>query len=399
MLRFHRPVEDEDGYEPYDAEKAKSQLSSLTQIVSSSCSGSAVPNKRLQTSTPPLPFIPYEEPPPAGLTPSHLSFLRPYLAPSYLSASSLEKLSEQFAAASEIVLHNFLHPDLAPKLKAETEGADKRDYPDTGLPAHDTGEGDGWSVQGPPSKHRYLALQPASSSSSMLQDILSNLLPSPAFRAWLSVVSSLAPTGYRAEARRFRRGLDYTLAAGEDKSGEARLDVWLGASWWADVQAGSDEDDALAEHGGWDCYIAAPDDAEDPAVYQSSQARKAPIDVENGHIEASVPKEESNGNGRNGHAVLNGEANADGHAELEIDPSQLSPSDLNSDSDFDDDSDGPLLTQAVSFNKLLIVLRDPGVMRFVKYLSAGAKGSRWDVGGEWEVGMVEEVSADGEGER
>jgi hypothetical protein len=46
--------------------------------------------------------------------------------------------------------------------------------------------------------------------------------------------------------------------------------------------------------------------------------------------------------------------------------------------------------QGVSFNRLLIVLRDPGVMRFVKYLSASAKGSRWDVGGEWEVGVMEE---------
>ena len=62
---------------------------------------------------------------------------------------------------------------------------------------------------------------------------------------------------------------------------------------------------------------------------------------------------------------------------LEFDPDQFSPSDFDSDSE--DGSDEPLLTLPVSFNKLLLVLRDPGVMRFVKYLGNGAAG----VGGIW----------------
>jgi hypothetical protein len=36
-------------------------------------------------------------------------------------------------------------------------------------------------------------------------------------------------------------------------------------------------------------------------------------------------------------------------------------------------------------------------MRFVKYLSAAAPGSRWDVGGEWEVGMLEVEGEDEDG--
>jgi hypothetical protein len=32
--RFHRPIEGEEGYEPFDPEKAKIDLSSLAQIVS-----------------------------------------------------------------------------------------------------------------------------------------------------------------------------------------------------------------------------------------------------------------------------------------------------------------------------------------------------------------------------
>jgi hypothetical protein len=47
-------------------------------------------------------------------------------------------------------------------------------------------------------------------------------------------------------------------------------------------------------------------------------------------------------------------------------------------------------------------MRDPQVMKFTKYMSAGAPCCRWDVGGEWEVGMVEEEEesegADGQAE-
>ncbi|WWC85397.1 uncharacterized protein L201_000260 [Kwoniella dendrophila CBS 6074] len=423
---FHRPTKDEEGYEPLDKEKLKAELSSLAQI----------------TAAPSLPFIPYGSEPPAGLKPSDLTFLADFIAPSYLTVATLEKLSGQFAEASEIVLHNFLAPGVAAKLKAETEGIDKRDYPNDLIPAQDLGEGDGWVIQGPASKHRYLNITGTSSSTPVFQSIHNVLFTSEAFRSWLSVVSSLAPLGYRAEGRRFRKGLDYTLANGEDSRGEARLDVSFGATWWADVPSGSDEEETLMDHGGWECYLAAPDEGEDPAVYQSSHAKKlakleasenqgvrpvesvAPnqekkelaaeepveevIDKEEPHPVEAATATGTNQNLNHHHnthkphsvepATTNGDNKADGPSisingtELEFDPDQFSPSDFDSDSDNgDDDDDGPLLTQPVSFNKLLLVLRDPGVMKFTKYLSAKAKGSRWDVSGEWEVGVMEEA--------
>jgi hypothetical protein len=47
------------------------------------------------------------------------------------------------------------------------------------------------------------------------------------------------------------------------------------------------------------------------------------------------------------------------------------------------------------FNKLVMALRDPGVLRYVKYMSAVAQGSRWDVSAQYEVGMF---SAEGDSE-
>ena len=37
------------------------------------------------------------------------------------------------------------------------------------------------------------------------------------------------------------------------------------------------------------------------------------------------------------------------------------------------------------WNTLSIVLRDQGVLKFVKYVSKSAKGDRWDVVGSWRV--------------
>ncbi|WWD06264.1 hypothetical protein V865_004353 [Kwoniella europaea PYCC6329] len=426
---FHRPTKGEDGYEPLDREKLKAELSSLAQI----------------TAAPTIPFTPYTSEPPVGLKPSDLTFLADFIAPSYLTVPTLEKLSGQFAEASEIVLHNFLAPAVAAKLKAETESVDKRDYPNDLIPAQDLGEGDGWVIQGPASKHRYLNLTGNSTSTPVFQSIHQVLFPSEAFRAWLSVVSSLAPLGRRTEGRRFRKGLDYTLANGEDGKGDARLDVSFGATWWADVPSGSDEEETLVDHGGWECYLAAPDEGEDPAVYQSSHAKKlAKLEAEDNkgvrpiesvapnqekkdlhpveastavteHIDEPHPVEAVTASGKTHHAhhhdkskphpVEAATADKDGQGpsisingtELEFDPDQFSPSDFDSDSEMGDDDDGPLLTQPVSFNKLLLVLRDPGVMKFTKYLSARAKGSRWDISGEWEVGVMEE--AEGEGEK
>ena len=65
---------------------------------------------------------------------------------------------------------------------------------------------------------------------------------------------------------------------------------------------------------------------------------------------------------------------------------------MNEDNEDDEDDESTLLSTQPGFNKLLMVLRDDRVMRFVKYVSAAAPGSRWDICGEYEVGMLEEDS-------
>src|SRR6266852_5560681 len=112
--------------------------------------------------------------------------------------------------------------------------------------------------------------------------------------------------------------------------------------------------------------MAPHDEEDDPAVYRSGSHNKS---AQNGHGHTV------NGNGSAGSSHGNGEIDTE-------------------DSDEEED-DATLLTVQPGFNHLLLVLRDEGVMRFVKYVSAAAEGSRWDICGEYEVGMVQEDSEGG----
>lgn len=60
------------------------------------------------------------------------------------------------------------------------------------------------------------------------------------------------------------------------------------------------------------------------------------------------------------------------------------------------EDDGVLFTMPAAWNRFSIVLRDAGVLKFVKYVSQSAKGDRWDVVGEWGVADDDEEVGDGD---
>jgi hypothetical protein len=107
--------------------------------------------------------------------------------------------------------------------------------------------------------------------------------------------------------------------------------------------------------------MAPHDEEEDPAIYRSGSSRKAQPGTS---AQADDPS----------HPVSN--------------PPVTNGAVDDSDADEDEDDDSTLLTVQPGFNRLLMVLRDERVMRFVKYVSAAAPGSRWDVCAEFEIGMV-----------
>ncbi|KAG8896312.1 hypothetical protein FRC01_011886, partial [Tulasnella sp. 417] len=313
---FHKPQEGEDGWEPEDPMRDKSSL------------------EQLSTSSTPLTPYPstlgsHEE----ALTSNEISFLSTYIDSIYLSASNLKMLADRFASESSIELHSFLGKDYAARLETELRALDMVEgFSDPerqgAIPSHSSGVccGTGWTIRGPPHKLRYCVSDPSATGTSTIRELEAKLFPSTEFRSWLRLLSSLVPTAYGGlEARRFRPGLDYTLARSEAE--DSRLDVVLGLT-------PSDDGWESGVWGGWDCYMAPHEGEEDPAVYRSASGRKKGLENE---------------------------------------------------------EEGTLLVAQPGFNRLLVVLRDAGVLSFVKYVSAEAKGCRWDVYGEW---AVEDPNAD-----
>lgn len=344
----------------------------------------------------------------------------------------MRALAARFVEESSLELHSFLNHALAEALEPRLRDLDIRDglsedRPQR-IPPHTSGMVRAWSLKGPPHKWRYCVLNGlpentkkveivspranASSVEEIMRSLQNELFPSPAFRAWLTIVTRLMPMKYAVEARRFRPGLDYTLATSEDK--DARLDVVLGLTPPVrDPPDSSEEDDdaqragsrqplrklgkeanrgwAMAEWGGWECYMAPHNEEDDPAIYRSSSHKNEGTSrtvsgshTENPNSTSVLPSKakfvEPSG-------CCNSSPSHSSNSTHSLENGDLSGGDS---SDGFGEEDSTLLTVQTGYNRLLLVLRDERVMRFVKYVSAAAEGSRWDICGEFEIGMLEE---------
>ena len=118
--------------------------------------------------------------------------------------------------------------------------------------------------------------------------------------------------------------------------------------------------------------MAPHEGEEDPAVYRSGPSKSS----KRAEASGSTPT-----------AKLDDKMDTDNAEKTELKPDD--DQEMEGVEEDEDEDEGTLLTAQPGFNRLLLVLRDEGVMRFVKYVSAGANGSRFDVCAEFEVGIVE----------
>ncbi|MCJ1378406.1 hypothetical protein MMC17_001504 [Xylographa soralifera] len=337
------------------------------------------------------------------LTESDINFLLKYLRPSFLTPDTVESLLKSFGDSSALLIKNFLNPTYAKSL---------RDYielqPAT-LP-HNTKKVEAqppWTVACPPHKHRYLFMTPNApdpshqnllsikmKEMSPIKELLTNLLPSIAFGKWLHLATGLTLTTHDVRARRFRRGYDYSLATGYEEE-QPRLELTLGltpSKGWEE-----DEDEEEAEEG------AESDKKTETAEVNNNTAKKQPPQPARAPATAAAgqnhdpPKADARNPDDNvgGYEVYmsTDPFSADAHA---ADPAVYQTA-----QDDDDEDDSVLFSMAAGWNRLSLVLRDKGVMKFVKYVSARAEGDRWDVVGEYGVadtGEAEESAGDGDTE-
>jgi len=251
--------------------------------------------------------------------------LKPFVNPVYLESGNAYDIRKKFVKESFIELRDFLHPDIADKLAKLIEQQDVHDKLGGGqTPDYKAGyENKSWKPMGPTHVQRYMRLLEDHRHKGELERILAKvqkeLILSDAFASYLHAITGLHPEKVKAITRRFRPGIDYTVAHMGNITAKKQLDatlVFADCSTPGKYSNWEDED-----VGGFECYIEKDEDSalEASAVYKQS------INVE----------------------------------------------------------DGPLVNFQASFNTLCLVCRDEGVMRFVKYLSCHAPGSRWDISSEF----------------
>ena len=298
----------------------------------------------------------------AELEVTDIDFLLKYLAPTYLTPDTMQQVADHFTEQSSVTLDCILSEKFSTKLR---EYLQKQELPQFSATSQEL-ETLGWRVARPPHKHRFLYLQGSSpfsdlsqaeaSSLSPVQELLHVLLPSSPFRKWLELATQCGIESYSIMARRFRRGLDYALATSHE--GKPRLEVSIcmtPTSGWGDDESDGSEDEE--SDGGTNDDIPA----------KLSGKSKA-----NGKAKA-VEKEEKVKDDVGGQEIyMAGDEEADDDAAVYKTIT-------------DEEDDNILFTIPVTWNKMSIVLRDSGVLKFVKYVSKSAKGDRWDISGVYGV--------------
>ncbi|KAL2817460.1 Oxoglutarate and iron-dependent oxygenase degradation C-term-domain-containing protein [Aspergillus cavernicola] len=375
---FHIPQKGEDGYEEGLEEKlaersSLSQLQGRADIYDLPQSKTVVCEDETTEEVKGKGKGKVEEEPSSDFTESDLNFLVQYIAPTYLTPDIAEEMSDAFLNDSSLNVEHFLSKKFAAKVRSYIKDQEKQGLPRSSDEIQAQTE---WTVARPPHKHRYLFQQHSTATqgpATPIQELLNDLFPSKPFRKWLSLITgSDRITSYNFLARRFRRSQDYTLA-NTHTGDEPRLELTLG----------------LTPTPGWEKEDPEDEDNENKTKANTGTAESSSTSESKkpnaGGEEISVGGYEIYMAGDDDEAEAQEQENKTGAADPAIYRSAA-----------DDEDDGILFSTAAGWNRLSIVLRDSGTLKFVKYVSAAAKGDRWDVTGEMGVEFNDDDADEGE---
>jgi prolyl 3-hydroxylase /prolyl 3,4-dihydroxylase len=344
---FHIPQIGEDGYVK-GAEEENAKNSSLMQLQGN-------PDQYDMPKWSPVKVENPQASSPEDFEEADLEFLLKYMAPTYLTPDTLEQIQEHFDEASSITLPDLLNKKFGQRLREYVTEQEGKPLPESTVDI----EKGSWKVARPPHKQRYLFMQPKNGiqngqvkakDDSPIRELLDVFLPSAQFRQWLQMATSSVIENHDLIARRFRKGKDYTLATGHE--GKPRLELNLGitpTSGWGDEDAEDGED------------------ADEEPPKKKNEKGKGKVKGKGRGKEEPAEEPEEVG----GHEVYM--AGDDDSAE---DAAIYKSS---------GDEDNILFFQAAAWNKLTIVLRDSGTLKFVKYVSRNAPGDRWDICGTFDI--------------
>ncbi|MCJ1311365.1 hypothetical protein MMC25_005036 [Agyrium rufum] len=341
------------------------------------------------------------------LTEADCDFLLQYLAPRYLTPDAIDELSAEFADQSFLRLDAILAPRLAEALKQHISSVEA----DLGSSDESPQQGSSWKIAKPPHKHRFLYQQPhpfatpalnqatyGAPTVDPLQRLLGECMPSKSFRKWLHLATGLRIISSNVLARRFRRGKDYTLATNYEED-SARLEVTLGITpteGWEDEDDGEEEiatDSTKGTNGSKSKEVEKEEKPPQPQegvggyeVYMAGDEEDDNDEAAAGSSDEGIPVPTNLGSTG---------ARASGSSKIKSKPKPKGADPAIYKSAGDEDPDGGILfSMAPGWNRMSIVLRDKGVLRFVKYVSKSAPGDRWDLIGEYGVEDLDDEDED-----
>jgi hypothetical protein len=230
---------------------------------------------------------------PPPLSDAERALLEAWVNPDYLKPEGQARVAARFTRDSSVQLHSFLRADRAAALAAATAAADAAAGLGGGAPPRSygvgTGAAAGWRAVGPSHKQRFLraiddadaadaapagaadaadaaADAAARAAAALLSSALRDLFASSAFAKLLWSLTQLRVTSGRALARRFRPGLDYTVAHYGILTREPRLDATLAFVAAGGAMSADAEDTAAlwasGDVGGFECYLTADEGGE-----------------------------------------------------------------------------------------------------------------------------------------
>jgi Rps23 Pro-64 3,4-dihydroxylase Tpa1-like proline 4-hydroxylase len=387
---FHIPQEGEEGYEEGLEEKL-AEKSSLAQLQGGKADVFDEPQSNW-VENPDWEEQAKQDDDDVELTEAEIDFLIKYMNPQYLTPDTVEEVSEMFQNESSLRLAGFLSAKFSARLREYLESKDHEAEPS--LPSNPHNKDAKVGIARPPHKQRYLYRQaiqprptegyPENSGMTPYDELVDNLFPHPAFSKWISLVTGATLTKSNILARRFRRGLDYTLATAYEED-EPQLEVTLGIT---PSKGWGDEDEAAAQD--------EEEEEVEPKQNGSSKKGKGKGKAKPNGTPKSEEKQQEEEEVGGYEMYMAGEDEDDAAADepststgagqrrkAKADPAIYK-------SAGDDEDDGILFSQPAGWNQLAVVLRDRGVLRFTKYVSKSAKGDRWDVCGEFGVRFGDE---------
>jgi hypothetical protein len=382
---YHIPQEGEEGFEEGLEEKL-AERSSLSQLQSKEADEFDLPQPQWRD----VDLTEASEEDDAPFSEKEMEWLLRFINPNYLTPDTVEAIQESFEENSVATLGDFLHPKFAQKLK---EYIEFQDTDASGSIPFLSKAQNNVNVARPPHKHRYIYRQsvPGIKESTMdtpLDQLLEHFIPSPLFARWLSLVTGLDFTRAEHMARRFRRGLDYTLATSYDEL-EPQLEICLGitptSGWGADQDdedEGEDDDAEVSAISGKTPTNGSTSNGKDPAQ-TSDEPPSEPVGGYELYMAGDEADDAEDDASDHGIEIPSSATGAGQRRKTKADPAIYKSS-------AEDEDDGVLFTNPASWNTLSLVLRDTGVMKFVKYVSQSAKGDRWDVVGNYRVAADEE---------